>query len=106
MALISDDCENPVLKPEYPADADLAACELIDKFAQIVQAALAKPTVSMKDVVNVAKVQRQLYRKGYLLDIVYPFFTRWAFWLYLYIGNKPEKKPVQKVNFDVEEGQS
>lgn len=106
MALISDDCENPVLKPEYPADADLAACELIDKFARIVQAALAKPTASMKDVVKVAKVQRQLYRKGYLLDTDYPFFTRWAFWLYLHIGNKPEKKPVQKVNFDIEEGQA
>lgn len=106
MPSIHDEMKNPVLKPEYPADADLAACELIDKFARIVQAALAKPTASMKDVVKVAKVQRQLYRKGYLLDIDYPFFTRWAFWLYLHIGNKPEKKPVQKVNFDIEEGQA
>ena len=101
MALISDDCKNPVLKTTYPVDSDLTTRELIDKFVQAAQKAS-----SVKDMFKIAKLQRQIYRKGYLIEIVYLLGTRWAFWLYLYIGNKPEKKPVQKVNFDVEEGQA
>lgn len=100
MALISDDCKNPVLKPTYPIDSDLATRELIDKFVQAAQSAS-----SVKDMFKIAKLQRQIYRKGYLIEIVYLFGTRWMFWLYLHAFNKPEK-PVQVLKFDVEEGQS
>ena len=99
MALISDDCKNPVLKTTYPVDSDLATRELIDKFVQAAQSAS-----SVKDMFKVAKLQRQIYRKGYLIEIVYLFGTRWMFWLYLHAFNKPEK-PVQVLKFDVEEGQ-
>lgn len=100
MALISDDCKNPVLKPTYPVDSDLTTRELIDKFTNIAQKAS-----SAKDMFRITKLQRQIYRKGYLIEIDYLFGTRWAFWLYLHAFNKPEK-PVQVLNFDVEEGQS
>ena len=95
MALISDDCKNPVLKPTYPVDADLATRELIDKFVQAAQKASTP-----KDMFRIAKLQRQIYHKGYLIEIVYLFGTRWMFWLYLHAFNKPEK-PVQVLKFDV-----
>lgn len=100
MALISDDCKNPVLKTTYPVDSDLTTRELIDKFVQTAQKASTP-----KDMFKIAKLQRQIYRKGYLIEIIYLFGMRWAFWIYLHAFNKPEK-PVQVLNFDVEEGQS
>ena len=100
MALIADDYKNPVLKTTYPVDSDLTTRELIDKFVRVAQKAS-----SVKDMFKIAKLQRQIYRKGYLIEITYLLGTRWAFWIYLYAFNKPEK-PVQVLKFDVEEGQS